>query len=57
MAQNNLEYLWQTLQGYGVQFDKNLIKNEYERNPTVVEAWISKYLGPETLLTRDEIAL
>ncbi|KAG4028056.1 hypothetical protein MFRU_024g00270 [Monilinia fructicola] len=57
MEGDNLEFLLQTLEDYGIPFDRNAIKSDYARSPAAVEAWISKYIGPETLLTKDEVAL
>lgn len=57
MEGDNLEFLLQTLDNYGIPFDRNAIKSDYARSPAAVEAWISKYLGSETLLTKDEVAL
>ncbi|ESZ97172.1 hypothetical protein SBOR_2428 [Sclerotinia borealis F-4128] len=57
MEDDNLEFLLQTLADYGISFDHSAIKSDYARSPAAVEAWISKYLGPETLLTKDEAAL
>lgn len=57
MEGGNLELLLQILEDYGIPFDRNAIKSDYTRSPAAVEAWISKYLGPETLLTKDEVAL
>ncbi|KAF7935282.1 uncharacterized protein EAE97_008189 [Botrytis byssoidea] len=57
MEGGNLELLLQILEDYGIPFDRNAIKSDYARSPAAVEAWISKYLGPETLLTKDEVAL
>ncbi|CAD6445129.1 68fd6bcd-2cf8-44c9-b331-eb9a73437df8 [Sclerotinia trifoliorum] len=57
MEGGNFEFLLQILEDYGIPFDRNTIKSDYSRNPAAVEAWISKYLGPETLLTKDEVAL
>lgn len=57
MEGDNLELLLQTLEDYGIPFDRNAVKSDYARSPAAVEAWISKYLGPETLLTKDEVAL
>ncbi|EMR90078.1 hypothetical protein BcDW1_1252 [Botrytis cinerea BcDW1] len=57
MEGGNLGLLLQILEDYGIPFDRNAIKSDYTRSPAAVEAWISKYLGPETLLTKDEVAL
>ncbi|KAI9650347.1 hypothetical protein NHQ30_000360 [Ciborinia camelliae] len=57
MEGDNLEFLLQTLEDYGIPFDRSAMKSDYARNPAAVESWISKYLGSETLLTKDEIAL
>ncbi|QSZ37760.1 hypothetical protein DSL72_008859 [Monilinia vaccinii-corymbosi] len=57
MESNNFEFLLQTLEDYGIPFDRSAVQSDYARSPAAVEAWISKYLGPETLLTKDEVAL
>ena len=55
----DFELLERTLRAYGVPSDRSLLKaafDDEEHGPAFAE-WASLHLGPDNLLTRDELAL
>ncbi|KAH8815499.1 hypothetical protein F5884DRAFT_772613 [Xylogone sp. PMI_703] len=56
MAKDKKEVLLQLLQDYDIQVDRDVIKAAFAE-PELLEAWMDEYLGPETLLTKEEATL
>jgi hypothetical protein len=59
MSNPSLDSLLEILRDHDVSYDRDAIKSAFE-NPesqTAIHMWMVEYLGPETLLTREEAAL
>jgi hypothetical protein len=53
-----LPLLLESLQSHGISFDqKDLQKALETQNDLAIEAWIDEHLGPETLLSKEELLL
>ena len=59
MSYPSLNSLLEVLREHNVPSSRDEIKSAYEdsENQTAIQAWMEEYLGPETLLTREEAAL
>lgn len=53
--QNSLETILKALRERDIPFDKNDIEAELKKDS--VKAWVDEYLGEETLLSKEELAL
>lgn len=51
-----MEVLLQVLRDHEISYDYDSIKAAFAE-PELVEAWMDEYLGPETLLTKEEATL
>jgi len=59
MAQDNLQAILQILRDRGIACDRYALEKAYndpEHRPAIDE-WVEEYLGPETLLSKDEATL
>jgi hypothetical protein len=53
-----LELLLESLENHGISFNKrDLQKAQDTQSEPAVETWIDEHLGPETLLTKEELLL
>lgn len=59
MLDPSLNSLFEILRDYDVRYDRDAIKSVCEdpKCQTAIQGWMEEYLGPETLLTREEAAL
>ena len=59
MGRNSLNHLLDVLCDHDVPFDRDAIKAAFDDpdSQTAIQAWVEEYLGPETLLTKDEASL
>lgn len=59
MSNPSLNSLLEILRDHDVSYNRDAIKSAFEdpENQTAIQAWMQEYLGPETLLTREEVAL
>ncbi len=56
--EKRFELLLSSLQGHEISFNqKHLQKAMYTQKDAAVETWIDEHLGPETLLTKEELSL
>ena len=53
-----LELLLESLENHGISFNKrDLQKAQDAQSEPAIETWIDEHLGPETLLTKEELLL
>ncbi|RFU31984.1 hypothetical protein B7463_g4378, partial [Scytalidium lignicola] len=56
MAKDKMQILLQILEDHDIPVDKDVIKAAFSE-PELAEAWMNEYLGPETLLSKEEATL
>jgi hypothetical protein len=53
-----LELLLESLENHGVSFNKRDLQKALDtQSEPAIETWIDEHLGPETLLTKEELLL
>lgn len=59
MSDPSLSALLMVLRDRDVPYDRDALKSAFEdpESQTAIQAWMEEYLGPETLLTKEEAAL
>jgi len=59
MSTPSLESLLDMLRDYDVPHNRDAIKAAFEDpdSQTTIQDWMDEYLGPETLLTREEASM
>jgi hypothetical protein len=59
MSNPSLNTLLEILRDHDVPYDREAMKAAFEDpdSQTAMKGWMEEYLGPETLLTREEAAL
>jgi hypothetical protein len=59
MAEDSYQTLLSILRDREIPFDRDAIKAAFNdpESQAAIQAWMEEYLTPETLLTRDEVAL
>lgn len=59
MSNPSLDSLLEILRDHDVSYDRDAIESAFEdpESQTAIQMWKDEYLGPETLLTREEAAL